>query len=190
MAHAYFISRLAMGIAVLVTLVAVPSVSHAEIVYTSTFVDFVNEGTYAVDLNADGITDFTLAMTLQQNGCLHVIKATEVPASGNGAVGKPLVPLKAGAPIGPSQLFYGGTQKMARLKYDCGVLSTTGPWPRTGETRYVGASFLINGETHYGWAAIQFFVITTFGPPKLEIRLTGYAYETVPGMAINAGQTK
>jgi hypothetical protein len=65
----------------------------------------------------------------------------------------------------------------------------SGPWPK-GQIGYLGFSFLIGGQPHYAWAAVEFNVITMFGPPKLIVVLTGYAYETVPGMSISAGQTK
>jgi hypothetical protein len=58
-----------------------------------------------------------------------------------------------------------------------------GPWFNVTEPRYLGLSFLRNGRTHYGWARL-----TVQGP--LYAKLTGYAYETIPGKSIKAGQTK
>jgi hypothetical protein len=177
--------------AVAVTVFGLAYPSHAEIIYTRMFVEIINQGTHALDLNGDGVTDFTLALNLQQNGCVDSINAVETPASGNGAEGTPLVPLRKGAPIGPSQQFNGGAQTMASLTRTCPGYSYGGPWPGGGQTRYLGLSFLIDGETHYGWAQVQFLVITEGRQALgLELRLTGYAYETVPGMPINAGQTK
>ena len=56
--------------------------------------------------------------------------------------------------------------------------------------RYLGFKFQINGETHYGWARLT--VNFHGGPLKVrtwEAHLTGYAYETVAGQAIAAGET-
>ena len=78
---------------------------------------------------------------------------------------------------------------MARLTWNhCGQgVTYSGPWLH-GEVRYLGLSFLINGENRYAWVSVEFDVIVTFGPPKLVAKLTGYAYETIPGIPINAGQ--
>jgi len=174
----------------MVTMFCSAAPSHATVIYKSMYVYMVNQGTYYYDFNGDGVTDLTLALNLQQNSCGYAITAVETPARGNGAEGKPPAPLQSGDPIGPNQAFIGGAQTMATLKYpNCGHWGYSGPWPR-GEVRYLGVSFLIDGETHYAWVSVEFDVILTFGPPKLVAKLTGYAYETVPGMPINAGQTK
>ena len=44
-----------------------------------------------------------------------------------------------------------------------------------------GFAFIIEGQTHYGWARLT--------STSLPVMLTGYAYETTPGKAIHAGQT-
>ena len=53
---------------------------------------------------------------------------------------------------------------------------------------YLGLMFQINGQTHYGWALLK----VKIKKPKEEVFVTllGYAYETVPGMPIDAGQTE
>jgi hypothetical protein len=173
---------------VLLTLLCSAAPSHAEVIYKSMYVYMVDQGTYHFDFNNDGVTDLTFALNLQQNSCDYVITAVETPAHGNGAEGKPPTPLQAGDQIGTNQEFFDEGQTMASLT-PCGHVSYRGPWPQS-EVRYLGVSFLINGETHYAWASVEFDVILTFGPPKLVAKLTGYAYETVPGMPINAGQTK
>jgi hypothetical protein len=58
-----------------------------------------------------------------------------------------------------------------------------GPWENV-QNRFVGVEFLISGETHYGW--IRLTVNFTTRLPKAT--LTGYAYETVAGQPIQAGQ--
>lgn len=52
---------------------------------------------------------------------------------------------------------------------------------------YLGVKFKIGGEFHYGWARIT---IVTGPKSSFYGLLTGYAYETIPGKAILAGQTK
>jgi hypothetical protein len=56
-----------------------------------------------------------------------------------------------------------------------------GPW-LTKSGGYLGLKFIVNGETHFGWARLKFsdFFQTT---------LTGYAYESTPNKAVIVGQT-
>jgi len=49
---------------------------------------------------------------------------------------------------------------------------------------YLGLTFQIDGETHYGW------VLVSVSNRVEGARLLGYAYETTTNMPINAGQTK
>jgi hypothetical protein len=51
--------------------------------------------------------------------------------------------------------------------------------------RYLGLSLQLNGETYYGWVRLR---LLKGGAEKAH--LAGYAYESTPGMPINAGQTK
>jgi hypothetical protein len=56
------------------------------------------------------------------------------------------------------------------------------------KNRYLGLRFFINGKLHYRWARVSVFINGgSFSPPPF---LTGYAYETIPGKSIIAGQTK
>jgi len=170
----------------LMTLLCSATPSHAEVVYTDIYVFIENKGTYNFDFDNDGFTDLTFSLILSQNNCPNTIVGVEQPASGNGAV---ITPLEEGASIGPGLRFYPRAHRMASLKDTCPGWTYSGPWPEN-QTRYLGVSFLIDGETHYAWASVEFEVITTFGPPKLVAKLTGYAYETVAGMPISAGQTQ
>lgn len=157
----------AVTFAVMVTVLGSAYPSRAEIIYQKMDVRIYNQGTYALDLNGDGTTDFTVMFDYG--------RLMESPASGNGAEGTPPTPLKRGQQIGPNQQFSTGTQPMY--------------WPRN-QARYLGVSFLINGETHYGWARLSTGIAWEGRKSFLFVTLTGYAYETVPGMPINAGQTK
>jgi hypothetical protein len=47
--------------------------------------------------------------------------------------------------------------------------------------------FTIKGKTHFGWARLN---LTFTSKHLIDAVLTGYAYETIPGKAIVAGQTK
>jgi hypothetical protein len=56
-----------------------------------------------------------------------------------------------------------------------------GYW-KYAQSRYLGVKFQIKGKTHYGWVRLK-------NSSCLGATLTGYAYETIPGKAIKAGQT-
>jgi hypothetical protein len=60
----------------------------------------------------------------------------------------------------------------------------TGPWNNV-QNQYLGVSFKVGSETHYGWIRIS--VSDPVGPMKVLI--TGYAYETVSNKSLRAGQT-
>ena len=53
--------------------------------------------------------------------------------------------------------------------------------------RSLGLKFYRRGKAHYGWAQLNVSG-SPFENPKAT--LTGYAYETIPGKSIKAGQTK
>jgi hypothetical protein len=161
---------------------------EAQIVYTPVYIEISGNGSYNLDLNNDGVTDFTISSSSYGIGCVNGASVDEMPASGNGAEGSPPKALKLGDQIGPGQTFYAGRGSMA--VYACGFLScyTGGHW-RGVTNGYLGLSFQINGETHYGWARLSVHAIHHFCRGKTFVTtLTGYAYETVPGSPINAGQ--
>jgi hypothetical protein len=69
-----------------------------------------------------------------------------------------------------------------------------GAWVNVTD-RYLGLRFQVSGRTHYGWARLN---VQLHQDGTCEFRdscyfsalLTGYAYETIPGKSIIAGQTK
>jgi len=165
------------------------SPAQAEIVYHSADIT-ISDGTYNLDLNGDGVTDFTIASTKGSASCgyrcwEHWIALTETPAPGNGAI---LGPLGRGQEIGPNQVYSGAIALLSefRLQFNCntvGLCHTTfthrGPW--WGKTGYLGLSFQVNGQTYYGWAQLSV--------EETSATLTGYAFETIPARAIKAGET-
>jgi hypothetical protein len=48
----------------------------------------------------------------------------------------------------------------------------------------------MDGETYYGWALLSVSATTKGTNPQAVVTLKGYAYETSPGVPINAGQTE
>ena len=52
--------------------------------------------------------------------------------------------------------------------------------------RYLGLRFNIQRQIHYGWAQFDVHIIDN---ETLAATLFGYAYETIPGRGLRAGQT-
>ena len=175
-----------------VGLLALAWPAQAKIVYTKVNVQIPSNSSYNLDLNNDGVTDFTITTAYSYSKCQGpggggfkmYFSVGETPASGNGAEGSPPARLMNGDLIGPSQTFYGGTGSMAYLykQYCQGNEIRSGNWP--GQHGDLGLSFQINGETHYGWAHL----IVTNGS-STAATLTGYAYESIANMPIDAGKS-
>jgi hypothetical protein len=174
-----------------VSLLALAQPSEAEVVYTKTHNVIGTNGIYALDLNHDGTIDFLI----QERGFIfsssgyNGLRAKE--AFGNAVEGSNglAAALSQGARIGSGQQFIGSTSSRGEAMFNvaCSVesgCSTAGKW-RNVRNRYLGLRFLIDGKTHYGWARLSDEV----QGHKITAVLTGYAYETIPGRAIYAGQT-
>jgi hypothetical protein len=129
------------------------------------------------DLNHDGIPDFGIFERFIKPGCF--LRAR--PAKGNFIEGqnRNASALKAAAAIDGTEPFIGSTYALMRE----GTHSehSFGSW-KYAQSRYLGVKFQIKGKTHYGWVRLK-------NSSCLGATLTGYAYETIPGKAIKAGQT-
>ncbi|MGO8983393.1 MAG: hypothetical protein ACLPHI_22760 [Terriglobales bacterium] len=193
-------------------LLAVAWPAEAQIVYTRTNITIGHNSSYNLDLNNDGVTDFIISTNSSRTrGCdgylgVWVFSGTlaETPVSGNGAAGSPPTNLAKGDQIGPSQTFYEGTGTMAWFSSCSPPGVPGGPYydgiggdnwmgykscgeyclMPIGLKGYLGLTFQIDGETHYGW------VLVSVSNRVEGARLLGYAYETTTNMPINAGQTK
>jgi hypothetical protein len=161
---------------------------EAKIVYTPAHHIIGPDSSYLLDLNHDGITDFTIRnMYNCPDSCVSSIAAK--PANGNRGIEGPLstrghaswaYALKAGAIIGPKRPFSASLLEFA----GSGVCNPAGShWCNL--KRYLGLSFKIHGKTHYGWARISM----GSGKGRIEAVLLGYAYETIADKAIIAGAT-
>jgi hypothetical protein len=187
------------ALSLLLVLFALPSV--AEIVYTQTNVSIPVGSSYNLDLNGDGVTDFTLRSKLLQGYCTSgdefVWSLDVTPVEGNGIV----VPsgragsnyasaLLGNVPVSTGQSFYFDSSVMAELYWgDCGS-GMLGQWLNLPD-RYLGLQFQgSDNATHYGWAKLSTLAyVDGNGHLHATTILTGFAYETVAGVAIMTGQT-
>ncbi len=202
---AYAAVASAAGVAAL----AAPQAAEAKVVYTA--VNTLITSPYPLDLNGDGLVDFYLlnggaasiagswrvsyldvchiaAKCLSSSSMLQANASNRVRAAASGAAVLPF-----GAKIGPGEewnakgqganlgfrFFYSGSNYAQRWG---------GPWANGGQgetNKYLGIKFKIGNQFHYGWARVTFKVLAR----SYQATITGYAYETIPGKAIRAGDT-
>ena len=170
--------------------------SEAEIVYTPANVNIAANSSYGIDLNGDGIIDFTI--TEKQCYCWYGSVSNRLwvqPALGNfvlqdaltggdAAVLQPgsRIPNNRNRLLGQTALMYG---EVGKNPLTSGYWY--GYWSHYNDTthKYLGLAFRINGELHYGWARMT--VRYNFGTFLINSRVEGFAYETDPGKPIIAG---
>ncbi|HEY4902190.1 MAG TPA: hypothetical protein VIH89_01835 [Candidatus Sulfotelmatobacter sp.] len=159
---------------------------EAKVVYTATNTA-VGNGT-PIDLNNDGVADFTLGFHVLDKS---IVLTVDPIAKGNGV----LCAADGGAAAGFFGVPVGAGEKFVRtngyswgvVMADAGSYSVTwfnGPWANA-TNRYLGLRFVVDGQTHYGWARLTVPDYIHGNP----VVLTGYAYETTPNKTILDGHT-
>jgi hypothetical protein len=174
--------------------------AEAKIVYTPAKVSIVPNNTNPLDLNHDGVADFSFKDTTFKTsfggggGFLSIVPAQ----SANQIWGHLIVnhrnasALYGGVRIGANRKFAPGANLMASTQVNSGRPpggpgTCSGPWANV-TNRYLGLEFTIKGKIHFGWARLS--VSCPLRSLMVTATLTGYAYETVPGKAIRTGQRK
>ena len=178
-------------------MLALTQSAQAKIVYTPAKV--VMEGPYNLDLNHDGVTDFSIRLEKGHFSSVSTVALSCLGASGVHSVDEVLgssiglaEDVKAGFVVGgwAKNRFSDQVQFMAAGEWLSGkTYRFRGLWANGGKgvrNRYLGLRFRIKGRFHYGWARFN----VSFPHQTLRAVLTGYAYETQAGKAIIAGQTK
>jgi hypothetical protein len=186
-----------------VSLLALAQPSDAEVVYTPAN-QIINRLTlYRLDLNHDGITDFTMfdrvtgpTQFLSSRQSLGVraapynrVKCVYPSFCASTFIYAAVLP--QGSQIGTSQNRHGWLGELAQMglaEGSKGKDTLFGYWPNT-RNGYLGLRFQIDGEPHFGWARLSVqFVGGSAGNRTWEAHLTGYAYETIANKSIKAGQ--
>jgi hypothetical protein len=186
----YALAATAAGVGIL----AVAQPAEASIVYRSVNVPIpVNGGLIQMDLNNDGVNDFAFSyFSYQTHGLGDVFLKVQPDQAANeiddhtsqGHVCA--AALFKGVRVGPKSRFHQDPAKGLYMWFKGFGGSQTGntffgPWLFLRGQRYLGLKFVVNGETHFGWARLKLGITGT--------TLTGYAYETVPNMPIITGKT-
>ena len=203
-----------------VSLLALTPTTEAKIVYTPANVNLQGNHPFALDLNRDGKIDFFLLLGgsigaggtgvaglsachrpfMGTKGAYICVSSTSAPNSRNAVrVTNPTkreaaAALRAGAIIQKGDLFRDKVAVgMGDVVWETFASTQTrwsGAWVSGGKgvkNRYLGLKFKIHGKFHFGWARLT---VTTTGKHDFGATLTGYAYETIPGKSIIAGETK
>jgi hypothetical protein len=173
--------------------------ADAKVVYTPADTNIMPDHTIPLDLNHDGIVDFAFRDVYRRShpyGFDHTGLLSVAPANPANKIegfsrinGNYVSALGAGVSIGPNAKFTTGPNQIEEAFIDTGRMREVGfpcdsTWP-SGQNRYLGVQFLINGEVHFGWARLN---VTCTGL-HVVAKLTGYAYETIANTPIIAGQT-
>jgi len=158
--------------------------AEGKVVYTPTNV--VLSTSISIDLNNDGVVDFSVALFPGYNGGHRIILDVTPTVTGNAvrSNGAGAACGFFGVPVGPGEKFgtnsyYGHGVFMAAF-FQYSHSSSAGAWANV-TNRYLGFKFLINGQTHYGWARLS---VTN---QLRSVVLSGYAYETTPNTNIIEG---
>ena len=183
----YALAAGAAGVGVLIS----PQATEARIVYTRAHVLLHGIENYPIDLNHDGHADFSFGSF---NTCTRECFASfgAAPAFGTGNSNNVIrangsfyqLALRPGARIGPRSKFFGGGSMLRILVFN-GRTTVRGYWGNV-TNRYLGLKFAIQGKAHFGWARLT----VHYKGNQITSILSGYAYETIPGKAIIAGQTE
>jgi hypothetical protein len=178
-----------------VGLLAITQSANAEIVFTPVNGQIDEGSKFALDLNHDGIVDFTLENDLHLSTTPFGCDLGISPANGNGIwqgaherYGQPTAAaLAAGVPVGSGKpfTFHGVNMAYASLVAGSPQYVSGGPWKNVAN-RFLGLKFLINGEVHFGWARLT--VTTDSHRESVHATITGYAYETIANQPILTGQ--
>jgi hypothetical protein len=203
----YALAASAAGVGILASAPA----AGGKVVYTPAHDKLGTGMVHPIDLNHDGVTDFTLVGGGREGGqWLSICDHSLMPSSGgkafycksrtdfpNAAIatsgGEFAAALRKGVRIGKGQQFgsMGEAQEMADARTCCS--SWRGPWVDNGKgikVGYLGFRFKIRKEIHYGWARLCVKTHVDGDGYYFTTTLEGYAYETIPNKAIIAGETK
>lgn len=189
-----------------VGMMALAQPSQAEIVYTAANQTIATNSTFALDLNGDGITDFVLSNTSRfytgrfdhrkggsfptGGGSQRLHRLDVFPQPANRVIVDPAYyasDLRAGRKVGPLDKWDPTRAWMEICTSGSRSLFDSGPW-RDVKARYLGFSFSIDGQVHFGWARLNVARLNN-NSCGITAVLTGYAYETIAGKPIEAGET-
>jgi len=191
--NSYALAASAAGVGVL----ALAQPARAKVVYTPAHKRIAPGTIYELDLNHDGVADFSFSNTIRTSGgrsSLGFDTFKVVPLGGDAVEGYASV-LHRGAQIGPRAKFQSASELMLKMSRSCSRTTmggsschgrtSGGKWASVKDG-YLGLKLFIHGKVHYGWARFS----VGWGKDGIHPLLSGYAYESIPNKPIIAGKTK
>lgn len=176
-----------------VTILALATSSEAEIIHTKVDRVIGKGQSYNIDLNHDGVVDFTIqnissrcTRTFTYCPTFEIVAS---PANGNSIEWQGLpsyaAAIRPGALIGSAAPMNNAEEFMAAEFRESGSFYYFGSW-LNATNRFLGFSFELHGQFHYGWARL-----TVRSPEKYHLTafLNDFAYETEANTPIRAGAT-
>lgn len=165
--------------------------AQAKVVYTKTDLVLSGDGQLNLDLNGDGRADFVIShdsgISKCKDGSTRSWTGVDV-YSRNGAIAVDsngyASALESGVVIDSSLTFLGYAAKMAFVN-GCSPDHPAGNWVQVTD-RFLG----LQAKNHYGWIQASNTTSCGFFSCSSVTKVSGFAYETIPGKAIKAGQTQ
>jgi len=165
---------------------AFPLAAHADTIFYSGIQDITEtsslvSGDVSYPLELDGTSNSLFTF----NASYTNADVTVTPGGTNGyvaAAGEP-APLVAGTPIDGSSTFQNSLGTL-----QSGYIFQKGPWPTDGSFAYLGVQFFVSGQPFYGWVYLSATAPAYEGGSVATFTIQDWAYNTVSGDAINAGQ--
>jgi hypothetical protein len=156
-------------------MLALAAPTQASIIVDTTPISFPSSSPY-LTINGVQQLDFD-AVFGTGSGSLKVFSPF-----GNGASAEIIVaPLTKGAAIGPGRSFVSFGTLASNFPHSSGVHG-----PCANKTGYLGFEFKSHGHTYFGWAHLSVKANPTAGESGV---ISEFAYDTLPGQTIDAGQT-
>lgn len=175
---------------------ALQTPAAAQIVYTPVNVSIPVGGSYYLDVNHDGVTDFTVRSQMVQDYCQfgdgYAWNLSITPGPGDAVVvtnTEYVTALAAGAQIDSSRNFSPASALLTGLAWGLCGTGISGEWLNLPD-RYIGLQLRLRGTNniHYGWAKLSDVAyVDQHGHLHTSTFLQGFAYEIVPGVPITAG---
>ena len=179
-----------------VGMLATAQPATADVIYTPANINIPYFSWFFLDVNNDGVVDFgfhgTTTLGAGPRGSYRTL-GLEAYASGRNGFAKKGLPLGRGAVIGPAGSFtnlvgLANLQQINTIPSGGRRSYPSGPWADV--IGYLGFEFQISGQAHYGWAELEVLQVGVGTPLAwMNGTITGYAYDTVAGQSIDAGQT-
>jgi len=174
-----------------VSLLALSQPAEAKIVYTPADKWLPLNQTFYLDLNHDGVDDFRFSLRSNTWSTGFARSLIVGRQSKNAVFGYFYGPypcaaaLPKGISVGPKSPFLPHTAAIMFFSGNGDAGSQWfGSWLNVTKQSYLGLKFMIKGKIHYGWARMGH--IRHDKSPR--VKLTGFAYETIPNKRIHAGE--